>query len=399
MNIDVSRKSILTILHSNYLKNNAGIEKVVLEQQNICMDLGITFISVFPLINVLKIGSHHIYIKTGKYALIIDGKLKGYYIFAKLKEIINKINLEAVIIHQLMGYKHNNCLIKFIKSFVCPIYYYIHDYSTICYNNVLLKNNKVYCGCSRISLRKCYNCRFFVLGLIDHQFYKNLFNKCETIQFVFPSNTIKKIWLDVFGDKYKNKCRVIPNEKFSDEVYELNKDTKFEKIRIAYIGYQNIVKGWESFKKINNINKDQFELFVLGRCTEQLEGVKVIPVSFIDNGPNAMVNAIKDNNIDIAFLWSIRPETYGFTFYESYISGTYIITNNNSGNITYMTKKLNCGKSFESDIELFDFLSDFNCLKNELKDYYGKNTTRSCEMIANDEIFSLFQVNTGDSIE
>lgn len=399
MDLDIQRNAILVILHSNYLKNNAGVEKVVLEQQNICKSLGITFVAVFPLIDVKEIRGHHIYIKTGKYSLIVNGESKGIFELEELKIRIEKLNFNAVFIHQLKGYKYNNNLIQYIKNFTCDVYYYIHDYATICYNHTLLKNNKSYCGYSGIKFSKCCNCRFFVLGCKTHQFYKKLFNECENLKMIFPSDTIQKIWLDVFGHKFKSRCRVIPNQKFSDEVYKINKDMQFNKIRIAYIGYQNKVKGWESFKKINEINRGQFELYVLGSCTEKLKGVKVVPVSFIDNGPNAMVDAIKNNNIDMALLWSIRPETYGFTFYESYVAGTYILTNNDSGNISHMTKKLKCGKSFESDTELFNFLSDINCVKEALKKYYKENITRCREMIANDEIFNLIELQTGDCNE
>lgn len=396
LDLDIQGDAILTILHSNYLKNNAGVEKVVLEQQNICMDLGMTFIAVFPMIDIKKIRGHHIYIKTGKYSLIVNGILKGIYELEELKRIIEKANFNTIIIHHLNCYKHNNNLIEYIKGFTCPVYYYIHDYATICYNHTLLKNNKTYCGYDGIKFSKCFNCRFFMLGHKANKFYKKLFNECQNIKLIFPSDFVQKIWLDIFGDNYKSRCRVISNQKFSDGVYQINKDVTFKKIKIAYIGYQNRVKGWEYFKKISEINKGQFELYVLGSCTEKLKDVKIIPVSFIDNGPNAMVEAIKANDIDIALLWSTRPETYGFTFYESYVAGTYILTNKDSGNISYMVKKLKCGNSFETAMELFEFLSDINSVKEVLREYYRENIVRPREVVANDEIFNLVKEQTGD---
>ena len=396
MYLDIQGNAILAILHSDYLKNNAGVEKVVLEQQNYCMDVGIAFVAIFPLIKIKEINGHHLYIKTGKYSLIINGKSKGIFELEELKKIIEKVNFNTVVIHHLNCYQLNNKLIQYIKSFTCRVYYYAHDYASICYNHTLLKNNKNYCGDNGIKFAKCYNCIFFAIGYKTHKFYKKLFNECQNIKIIFPSDIVQKIWLGIFGEEYKSRCKVIPNQKFSNEMYQINRDIQFKKIRIAYIGYQNRVKGWESFKKICEINQGIFEMYVLGSCTERLNDVKVIPVSFIDKGPDAMVNAIKDNNIDIAFLWSTRPETYGFTFYESYIAGTYILTNKESGNVSYMTKKLKCGKSFESENELFDFLSDINEVKQVLRIYYTKNTSRPCKIITNDEIFNLEKLENGD---
>jgi len=46
-----------------------------------------------------------------------------------------------------------------------------------------------------------------------------------------------------------------------------------------------------------------------------------------------MTEALQDNNIDVAFLWSICPETFSFTLYESLAAGCTVLTNRNSGNI------------------------------------------------------------------
>jgi len=46
-----------------------------------------------------------------------------------------------------------------------------------------------------------------------------------------------------------------------------------------------------------------------------------------------MAETLRDHNIDVAFLWSICPETFSFTLYESLSAGCTILTNQNSGNI------------------------------------------------------------------
>ena len=71
-----------------------------------------------------------------------------------------------------------------------------------------------------------------------------------------------------------------------------------------------------------------------------------------------MVNAIKKNDIDIVFLWSPWPETYSYTFFESYISGANVITCKDSGNIAYQVQKLKCGKVFNNEKDLFDNMNN-----------------------------------------
>ena len=105
----------------------------------------------------------------------------------------------------------------------------------------------------------------------------------------------------------------------------------------------------------------------MGKTDEHLPNVKEIEVSFLKDGADAMVNAIRRNKIDIAFLWSPWPETYSYTFYESYVGGAYVITNKDSGNIAVSTKRYNCGCVFDDEQELlkfFDSSQNMNTIKS-----------------------------------
>jgi hypothetical protein len=389
MSVENNRETIAVLLHSNYLANNAGVEKVVLEQQILCNDLNMDFVAIFPIIKVRKIHQRHIYIKSGNFKLVKNGIVKGEYKFEEIINLLTSMNIKSLLIHHFIGYKLGDVLIDFVKMFQCPIFYYIHDYATICSNHTLLKNNKRFCGSEGIKFTKCFNCRFYYSGIKRVNFYKKFFEECRNIQLVFPSETIKTIWLGVYGKENEDRCHVVPNQKFSKETTNIKKDKTFEKIKIAYIGYQNRVKGWEAWKKICNLNKEVLVPFVLGSCHEILDNVQVVNVSFIENGPNAMIDAIINNDIDIAFLWSTRPETYGYTFYESYIGGSFILTNNDSGNISHMTKKLDCGKSFDSEQELINYLSNVENVRNDLKKHAGKYPNNPKNLITNDYIFKL----------
>ena len=393
MQLDNKSKPVLAILHSNYLENNAGVEKVVLEQQKICMDLGHEFFVIFPKMNVKTIKKRKFYIRTNKYILVINGKTQGTFTEKELNNILNNTEFKAILIHHLKSYSQNNVIIEKLKDVKYPIYYYIHDYHTICENHTLLKNNKSYCGCDGIKFRKCINCRFFILGKNSNKYFKKLFKLCKNIKLVFPSEAVKEIWISIFGEEYRYRCIVIPNQKESDDTYVIKKELNINKIKVAYVGYQNRVKGWDTFKKLSELNSDILDLYVIGSCTEKLDNVKIIPVSFTTDGQDAMINAIKENNIDIAFLWSIRPETYGFTFYESYVAGTYIITNKDSGNIAFMSEKLKCGKVFNDEEELIEFFKNKDNLRIELIKYFKYGLKRPRVLLPNDEVFNLIYGN------
>jgi hypothetical protein len=53
----------------------------------------------------------------------------------------------------------------------------------------------------------------------------------------------------------------------------------------------------------------------------------------------SMVEALVHNKIDVAFLWSLCPETFSFTLYESIAAGCFVLTNRDSGNIGAYVKE------------------------------------------------------------
>lgn len=391
MKIDITGNSVLSILHSNYLETNAGIEKVVLEQQKICESYNLNYIAIFPkeqgnsFLNKIRVNDD----EKNSY-VVLNGIIIGEIQILDLLEFIENLNIRAVIIHQLIGYTLTNEIISKIKKINIPIYYYIHDYATICFNHTLLKNNRYFCGVDGVNMKKCYNCRFWIPGVITHNFYKRLFDECDNILFVFPSHIVKDIWTNVFSTKFEGRSFVIPNQKFSEEITRIDRRIQDRKIRIAYIGYQNRVKGWNTFKKIHKIYNDKYEFYVLGSCSEKLKNVKIIPVSFTENGQDAMVDAIRDHDIDITLLWSIRPETYGYTFFESYIAGSYVLTNECSGNISHMTKKLDCGKSFKNEEQLINYLNNESKLNEELLNF-KRDSQRPKKLFPNEELIKIIQ--------
>ncbi len=70
-----------------------------------------------------------------------------------------------------------------------------------------------------------------------------------------------------------------------------------------------------------------------------------------------MVDALRDNNIDAAILWSLTAETFSFALHEALAAGCFIITNRHSGNIQYYIRQNpKYGIVLENDKELIELL-------------------------------------------
>lgn len=379
-------KSVLVLTHSDYLVTDAGVEKVIQGQQKLFLQNQINFIVVYPIRKDMELfGWVHSMTMSG-YGLIMNGKNQGEIGYQQLLGLLQTKGLLGVIIHELVTFKKDEKLFAFFDRVQCPIYYFVHDYAMVCYNHVLMRNNKEFCGTEPLSFKKCKNCRFFIEGKLNEKWQRKFVERYKNIVYLFPSSVVKDIWQNTFHAE--NELRIIPNTKFTGVNQKYAERFQNDKIRLAFIGYGRVEKGWETWKKICEKYDETYDLYVLGdgECSGK---VKKIPVSVAKDGPNAMIDAIRENNIDIAFLWSTVPETYSYTFFESYVSGCYVLTNTQSGNICCMTSQYDCGKILENEEALFSYLDNYEQVKKDIEEMYTAKIEHPVSLENNDEILDL----------
>lgn len=358
----MKNKAILSISHTSYINNVGGMEKVILEQSEVANTDGYTFIALYPICNACKIKGHVIFRSFKYFGVHID---KGESMRMKYEELLTMLksyDIHKVYIHSLISYPIEQ-IVSLLKEYSSTsTFFYVHDYKSICDGHNLLKNKTHYCGDNGLNFTKCFNCRFYLPGLISSCKYRHFISSFPCMKFIFPSEIAKNIWKKTYSMIEEHRLLVLPHQIFSTSTIEY---TRNEKLKLAFIGYKSFNKGWNTFRNlvvhINNNNID-IELYVLGKTDEHLQNVTEVEVSFQKDGPDAMVKAIRNHKIDIAFLWSPWPETYSYTFFESYVGGSFIITNKDSGNIAVCSEKFNCGKVFNHESDLFNFFCDKNNL-------------------------------------
>ena len=71
-----------------------------------------------------------------------------------------------------------------------------------------------------------------------------------------------------------------------------------------------------------------------------------------------MLQTLRRHELDFAFLWSIWPETFSFTCCEAIAAGSFVITNEVSGNIAALVKRTGRGRVFADLAAARRFLVD-----------------------------------------
>ena len=97
--------------------------------------------------------------------------------------------------------------------------------------------------------------------------------------------------------------------------------------------------------------------------------MKWVSVSVAKGNRQLMVETLRKHQIDVTLLWSLCPETFSFTLFESLAAGCYVLTYKDSGNIqAYLKRQSAQGLVLENESALFDLLAS-NDLISRVMEY------------------------------
>lgn len=382
---------IIAISHSNYLIKSAGIEKFLKEEESLLEQNNIKLIHIFPVIEInkilskLKMPMQYVGINlAGKFKAIVEINKLTNYILKILKQ--NKLNPIGIQIHHLHGWDTVK-LIAFIHAMALPVKIYIHDYDTV--SPYIMCNDvasEYKYNIKKVSLPQYKNCKYYEAGKRYYQNIKLFFNAIsnEIVQIYVPSDNTFKIWTSYFKE-YKSITQIRPHA-----IYKLINN--FHKIssplKIAYLGSTAEHKGYKEWKYlIKHLPSTKYTYYYFGSAKVNDEGVISVFVDFQRKDLPNMVEQLKQNNIDIAFMWSKAQETFCYTFYEAITAGAFVLSNDQSGNIADEIKKNNYGKTFGNIGECISYLNS-DKVYLDLENYVNKSKIPQ-KLLVNNDIESL----------
>ena len=378
-NEEENKDIVISISRNNFILVLNGLNKFVREQMTLFNKNGYINIHLFWRYYNLKCFQ-------GLYFFVVkDGSMVGMFSAAELSHIIGKV--KAVIIHSIatMDPDALDLLLDNVDISI-PILYYIHDFSCICSNIKLMYNNKVFCRGYEDGWRKCVTCKSGERKRGIFEYHKKLFQR-KNLAIITPSNNTKGIIQRSF-DLDSKKIRVIPHQKY--RIVNKENIRTNQEIKVAYVGYKHIHKGWEVFKRLVGDYCGKYKFYCFGASNEIIEGVEYIDVSFITEGEQAMTNKLVEYGIDVSLLLSLCPETYSYTYYESFAAGVFVVTSTLSGNIYDQVLKNGNGIAVKNYQELKNLFSDEEKLRSLILE-----NKRKIEGLRTNEEDILKIVNTG----
>jgi|GEM_PF-4936063 len=356
---DKKKTLILSVSRNNYTLYLGGTSKFISEQMSSLTQLNYLHLHIFWR-------SYSIKGYQGNYITVVkDGQEIGIYSEQEFKKQVSVIN--ACIIHNVIGMDMSvlrNVLDYHINTI--PIYYYLHDFSSICSDIKMIYNDGYnHCFSYDKDWVDCASCTQYKDKQQVYSKHSKLF-ALDNVTLIAPSENTKNIFMKSFNFS-PSKIEVILHQTFEHENFTRTMDVN-SKVKIAYVGYKNKYKGWEQFKQLYSKFQGKYEFYCFGLNDEVIDGIHYIDVSFIEDGELAMVRKLQEYEIDIAFLWSTWPETYSYTYYESYAAGCFIVTHEFSGNIADQVR-LNQNGLVLSELSEFEaFLLDENNVRISIQE-------------------------------
>ncbi len=364
---------IVSFSHSDYMSSLGGTEKVIHEEQMEYAKRGISYVQIYgaiprenghqekPLDQLVGVNVDSVPI--GRYTLI------QLTLIIQFLQRIKRVYPIALHLHHTMNLSVPGLLYFINVLRTAKVRVFLHDYFTICPEFNLLRNEKYYCGV------ECEDCDRKGERMPHFLRMKRLFAETNA-EFIAPSQVAADVWQKSFPE-HAEAIRVVPHQ-ISSECQAPSRqplgESSNDRPRIAYLGYESMCKGLETWWRLvsNEELTGHYDFFHLGAAGLKMPGVTYVPVSFLDDGPDAMIKALENNRIDIAFLWSIWPETYSFTLFEAFAANCFVITIEISGNIAAQVRTSGRGVVCRDESEVFGLLKEVGGIKELLRDHLSR---------------------------
>lgn len=324
---------ILAISQDDYLTVVAGVQLRIADEQILENKQGFSYLQIFPYQarSMLDFSNSETIVGVN-----LDGIFLGFIEFDQLLSVVEQLIEEERIketrLHHLIGHKRASIfsLLDLVK--VVPIYFWLHDFFSLCPNYPLLRNDKEYCHAPDPASNACQICIYGGIRQLHYEFFVKLFERFP-VKVIAPSEFALNFWHEKFPTKGVEGV-ISPHLKLESEENKISKEVKLP-LKIAFPGYPLKHKGWQTWLKLTEKFSDdpRYEFIYFSSNKVVLTDFRQVSVQTTADNRDAMVKALIENDVQLAFLWSICPETFSYTLFESIAAGAYILTNPLSGNI------------------------------------------------------------------
>ena len=304
---------VVALSNTDHLTHLGGMQLCMQHEQAYLAGEGVSYLHLFP--------------ERGRVAASLGFTYLGNY---RLDDVRSGLSAgcAAAHVHHLMGWDLA-ATGAFLAALRPPrVRFFVHDYYAISADHNLLSDDGS--PAHRAAMRA------FLVRLADS----------SVLEIIAPSPTAADLFAEA-QPQLAGAIRIVPHQVLQPS--DVPAHGRNERPRLAFVGYAARAKGFEEWRALVSSReiRRRFDLWHLGHCRGGCpEGVAHRNVYVDGNDDDAMRRAIARLGIDVAFLWSIWPETFSFTCVEALAAGAFVVTNERSGNIAAQARLTGRGRVF-----------------------------------------------------
>ncbi len=374
-----------------------GLERYLADETMLLRNRGVSAVCFFPFPTRRSAALNR---RLGAvWGVIVDGRLCGFFDEAGVWRLLSGWGAAGrrpleIHIHHLRHFDLER-VARLLAGIPVAVRLFLHDHFTVCPQYLLLKNNECYCGPAKPSEEKCSGCRYWTPA--HHGRIRRVLAAAgDRFSVVAPSPSARLIWAATFPE-WQDRIRVLPHLVWDGE--RPNNDPARPQevpLRVAYVGAPYHYKGWDLFQQVaGDLSPQRFnyEFYHLGISRTSHSSIRNIPVSIVHEGADAMVRALREARMDVAFLWSIWPETYSYTLQECRLANTWILTHPDSGNIADVVAAESLGRVLPDAGAVRAYLQDVAQVRRDVAARRGAASRLPARAVPNPALLEFLDWN------
>jgi hypothetical protein len=356
--IAADRPVHLTVSHDDFTASLGGVQLCLKIEGAAMRAAGAVHVHLFPgrASPVIDLEREH-----PRMGVLVDGALAGFFDAAVVSDALAGFcsgRPVTLAIHSVIAHRVADLIAITGRLDISQAFYWLHDFSSLCSNYALMRNDAVFCGAPPPQSLACEICVYGARRQVHLAEHVALFEAVDPVV-VAPSEAALALWRSRFP--FRERRGVVhthavfaPIKAPRSKATTSGDESADRPLRVGFLGMATNHKGWPVYSQlVRRFTGDpRYSFHHLAKETDDGVPTQWTSVGPTEDDPAPMISAVRDLELDVALIWSLWPETFCFAAYEAVAGGAAIVTNPDSGNVHDLIRQLNCGMVIEDDTVL-----------------------------------------------
>jgi hypothetical protein len=342
---------VISFSHDDHHVTVGGVQGILRDEEAGFLAAGFSYLHISP-VYALPMAADAVAAEEYLSVVNLDGKKLGAFRFSDITNALKSAKPRMplqFIVHHLYGQVPELIAEMGRTLKVRDPIVWVHDFSTLCAQYSLLRNNVKFCHAPPVDSTACSIC---VYGSVRRTYLDRVRAMFQALNPIVlsPSAFALDFWR-LHGDLPHRARAVVPPARLT--LSNVSPAKRTGKLRVAHLGHRLYHKGWPVFSELaQRADPERYEFYRIGGTENSHDpGIHHVGAMVTAENPAAMVEAIGARGIDVVVNWSQCGETFNFTTLEALAGGAFVVARHGAGNVWPAIQSMAPGQGMAVDSE------------------------------------------------